>query len=220
MEGTYCDGSAFGGTEPNVIYDALKKNGYHPSGREFLFSGITGEAMQCYVFTGPIYYMKLKHMVADKIQARARGKLNILTRQPTEGRAKEGGLRLGEMERDCLVAYGASNLMLERLCYSSDVTDVKICKQCGLMCDTNYCRYCDPRNIKPTSHKTLKKWRHLGGNGGGSAFGAVGGGSGAGPGAENSSSIITSRMPYACKLLIQEMQSMNVVARLKFDTPQ
>lgn len=185
-----------------------------------MFSGITGEAMQCYVFTGPIYYMKLKHMVADKIQARARGKLNILTRQPTEGRAKEGGLRLGEMERDCLVAYGASNLMLERLCYSSDVTEVKVCRKCGLMCDTNHCRYCDVKDVRSFGDKSrmrTNKYKNLRGAGAGQ--------SGDGRVMENelgqgeSSNLITTRMPYACKLLIQEMQSMNVCARLKFDTP-
>ena len=120
--------------------------------------------------------------------------MNILTRQPTEGRSKEGGLRLGEMERDCLVAYGTSNLMLERLCYSSDVCDVRICETCGLFCDKNidYCRYCDKN--------ALYEGTGTSGNEDG-----------------KQAKVVETRMPYACKLLLQEMQSMNVVARLKFD---
>merc|ERR1712070_681051 len=163
--------------------------------------------METYVFSGPIFYQKLKHMVADKVQARARGKLNVLTRQPTEGRAKEGGLRLGEMERDCLVAYGASNLMLERLCYSSDVTDVRICKRCGLFCDTFYCRYCDSSNTKPSAHNKLKKWRSddkprlgRGVNTGLSSSNAAGEhniGQEAGGAHEEGSKIVHTRMPYA-----------------------
>eukprot|EP00392_Amoebophrya_sp_AT5.2_P009183 g9211.t1 len=184
LEGTFCDGSAFGGTPPALIYETLIRNGFAPNGKELLTSGITGETMECYVFCGLIFYQKLKHMVADKVQARARGKLNVLTRQPTEGRAKQGGLRMGEMERDCLIAYGASNLLLERLNFSSDVTDVKICRDCGLFADATYCRYCDS-----------------------------GGGGGAG---EKKGRLLDCRVPYACKLLFQEMQCMNVVARIGF----
>lgn len=87
-------------------------------------------------------------MVADKIHARARGKVNILTRQPTEGRSKEGGLRLGEMERDCLLGFGASDLLLERLMVSSDGATVLVCEKCGMFQYTGYCQACKSRSVR------------------------------------------------------------------------
>ena len=90
----------------------LIKNGFSYDGKDALISGTSGEYIRCYIFSGPIFYQRLKHMVADKIHARSTGKVTVLTRQPTEGRSKEGGLRLGEMERDCLLGFGASDLLL------------------------------------------------------------------------------------------------------------
>ncbi|CAI9113304.1 OLC1v1013878C1 [Oldenlandia corymbosa var. corymbosa] len=141
--GRFHYGSAFG--EPSghadkveVISETLVKHGFSYNGKDFIYSGITGLPLQAYIFMGPIYYQKLKHMVLDKMHARGSGPRVMLTRQPTEGRSKNGGLRVGEMERDCLIAYGASMLIYERLMISSDPFEVKVCRKCGLLGYHNY----------------------------------------------------------------------------------
>lgn len=183
--GRFHYGSAFG--EPSGHADkvedisyTLVKHGFSYSGKDFIYSGITGFPLQAYIFMGPIYYQKLKHMVLDKMHARARGPRVTLTRQPTEGRSRDGGLRVGEMERDCLIAYGASMLIYERLMLSSDPYQVQVCRKCGLLGYYNH-------KLKTAFCSSCK----------------------------NGENLATMTLPYACKLLFQELQSMNVVPRLK-----
>ena len=176
MSGNFGYGTAFGGSKVEDMGDILIKNGFSYSGKDFVTSGITGESLPAYIFFGPIYYQKLKHMVQDKMHSRSRGPRATLTRQPTEGRSRDGGLRLGEMERDCLIAYGASQLLLERLMISSDAHVVDICGTCGLMGYQGYCQTC-----------------------------------------KKSEGMAKMTIPYAAKLLIQELLSMNVMARLTLE---
>ncbi|KNZ77353.1 DNA-directed RNA polymerase III subunit RPC2 [Termitomyces sp. J132] len=142
LRGTLEYGTAFGGSKVEDMSRILVENGFSYAGKDMLTSGITGEPLEAYVYFGPIYYQKLKHMVMDKMHARARGPRATLTRQPTEGRSREGGLRLGEMERDCLIGYGATQLLLERLMISSDKFEVNACGECGLMGYNGWCTYC------------------------------------------------------------------------------
>ncbi|KAF8130276.1 hypothetical protein EV363DRAFT_1399449 [Boletus edulis] len=160
-------GTAFGGSKAQDMSRILIEHGFNYAGKDMLTSGITGEPMEAYVFFGPIYY---------QMHARARGPRATLTRQPTEGRSREGGLRLGEMERDCLIGYGATQLLLERLMISSDKFEVNACQECGLMGYHGWCTYC----------KSSKK-------------------------------MATLTIPYAAKLLFQELMAMNVVPRLVLD---
>ncbi|KAK0174498.1 hypothetical protein PV327_010260 [Microctonus hyperodae] len=173
LKGEFKYGTAFGGTKVADVCEELTKFGYNYLGKDIFYSGITGEPLQAYIYSGPVYYQKLKHMVQDKMHARARGPRAVMTRQPTEGRSKEGGLRLGEMERDCLIGYGASMMLVERLMISSDSFDVDICNKCGLMAYSGWCQSCRANGC-----------------------------------------VSTISMPYACKLLFQELQSMNIVPRL------
>lgn len=172
LEGKRKFGTAFGGDSIKDIGEILVSYGYNYSGKDMLYSGITGEPLLAYIFMGPIYYQRLKHMVKDKVFARARGPHVSLTRQPTQGRAREGGLRVGEMEKDCLIAHGTSLLLVERLLVSSDPFIGSICCKCGLMSYKGWCEYCKS--------------------------------------GENVNEIC---IPYACKLLFQELESMNVIPR-------
>ena len=131
LAGRYVDGTTFAAEPEAKLRAELLALGFRDDGTETFYHAHTGEKMQARIFVGDMYYLKLKHMVANKIHSRARGPIQLLTRQPTEGRAKEGGLRLGEMEKDTFVAHGAALLLKER--FDADRTVVPVCEQCGLI---------------------------------------------------------------------------------------
>ena len=130
MDGRCMNATAFNSPSEKSIRDNLHELGFRSDGKEIMYNGETGEVMEVEIYVGLCYYQKLDHMVANKIQSRARGPVTLLTRQPTEGKAKEGGLRLGEMEKDCLIAHGAVLTLKER--FDSDKVSVPICSTCGI----------------------------------------------------------------------------------------
>ena len=179
LRGEKFDGSAFVGEKMDEVRKIMDEAGFKYSGKEIMYDGRTGKPFPVEVFIGVVYYQKLHHMVADKIHARARGQVQMLTKQPTEGRARGGGLRFGEMERDCIIAYGASMILKDRLLDESDKSDVFICERCGLIAYHDvkqrkyYCRVCGDK-----------------------------------------SKVSSVSLAYAFKLLLQEMQSLNIAPRL------
>ncbi|MFB5614457.1 MAG: DNA-directed RNA polymerase subunit B, partial [Candidatus Nitrosomaritimum yanchengensis] len=179
LRGSQFDGSAFVGEKIEEVKPVMDAAGFKYSGKEIMYDGRTGKAFPVEVFIGVVYYQKLHHMVADKIHARARGQVQMLTKQPTEGRARGGGLRFGEMERDCLIAYGASMILKDRLLDESDKSDVFVCERCGLVA------YHDIKQRKYVCRVCGDKAK-----------------------------VSSVSVAYAFKLLLQEMQSLNVAPRL------
>ncbi len=151
LGGRYIDGTSFEAEKHEDLRKELAKLGFREDGTETFYSGRTGEMLKAQIYVGDMYYQKLKHMVANKVHARARGPIQLLTRQPTEGRAKEGGLRLGEMEKDTFVAHGASMLLKER--FDADRTIVPVCEECGLIAihdeykNRSYCPVCGENTV-------------------------------------------------------------------------
>ena len=180
--GLFGDGTAFGEFDVKDVCDELIKLGYEAHGNELLHNGLTGEQHECSVFMGPVFYQRLKHMVNDKAHSRSIGPMVNLTRQPAEGRSRDGGLRFGEMERDCMCSHGAARFTRGRLYDASDKYSVFVCKKCGMIASYNdkmhihHCRTCDNRVD----------------------FAYV-------------------EIPYACKLLFQELNTMNIAPRLMTD---
>jgi len=146
LAGRFVDGTLFEAEHEQELRKELVDLGFHEDGTEVFYDGRTGRQMLAKIYVGNMYYLRLRHMVANKIQSRARGPIQLLTRQPTEGRAKEGGLRLGEMEKDTFIAHGASLLLKER--FDSDKIILPVCEKCGLVAvedhykNRKYCLMC------------------------------------------------------------------------------
>lgn len=150
LEGTFGDATPFTSSSvgvANELCDRLGMNEFERTGTEPLYNGMTGEFMGD-VFIGPVYYQRLKHLVSEKIHARAQGPNATMTRQPLEGRSREGGLRFGEMERDCIIAHGASRFLKERLFEQSDPYNAMICEECGnFATSATKCKSCNTDKI-------------------------------------------------------------------------
>jgi hypothetical protein len=153
IDGVLGDASVFIPIENETIYNRLTHNGFNKYGNEILYNGFTGNQIDTEIFIGPTYYFRLKHMVAEKINSRGVGKVMGLTRQPTEGRRKGGGLRIGEMERDTVLSHGISNFIKESMMERSDKFCWCVCKRCGTLVafnvkeNINMCRNCKTDDV-------------------------------------------------------------------------
>ena len=177
--GLFGDGTSFNDFPISDICKLLAKQGYESRGNKILINGQTGEQLETDIFIGPAFYQRLKHMVNDKQHARGSGPMVVLTRQPAEGRSREGGLRYGEMERDCMVSHGCSRFTKGRLYDSSDKFHVYACKSCGLFAVFN-------------DEKNIHQCRTCG----------------------NRTGFSRINIPYAFKLLSQELITMNIAPRV------
>lgn len=180
LKGFEGDASPFTDVTAEAVAKLLREHGYQSRGFEVMYNGHTGKKLMAQVFFGPTYYQRLRHMVDDKIHARARGPVQVLTRQPVEGRSRDGGLRFGEMERDCMIAHGAAGFLKERLMEASDAFRVHVCGMCGLMSVI--------ANLKKNQFECRS--------------------------CKNKTNIYQIHIPYAAKLLFQELMAMNISPRL------
>ena len=180
LNGEFMDGTPFSEYDVRKLPELLGKLGYNPMGLETMYCGMTGRKLKAQIFIGPTYYTRLKHLVDDKVHSRARGPRQSLTRQPPEGRARDGGLKIGEMEKDAMVAHGLGQFLKERMMETSDIYTVHVCDKCGLLAqkmlnkDVWYCNLPECRN----------------------------------------SSISKVNMPYAFKLFLQELMSINILPKI------
>lgn len=151
--GNFADATAFQGDREQLFRSEMKRLGFDEYGEEILYDGVSGQMIKSKIYIGCIYYQKLHHLVSNKMHVRSRGPVQLLTHQPTEGRAREGGLRFGEMERDCLIGYGASMLLRERLLEESDRTYELVCDKCGSIAvkdhvkNREYCPICESTGL-------------------------------------------------------------------------
>ena len=151
LSGNVIYSPVFNPTPESEIRSLLGKYGFREDGKETMYDGRTGKKFESQIFIGNCFYQKLDHLVSNKIHARSRGPVTLLTKQPTEGRSKEGGLRLGEMEKDCLIAHGAALVLKER--FDSDKSLIPICSECGTAAindrvkNKNHCPICGNSKI-------------------------------------------------------------------------
>jgi DNA-directed RNA polymerase II subunit RPB2 len=184
------DGTAFSSLNVQTICEQLQSLGYHSQGNEIMYDGLTGEQMEVSTFFGPVYYQRLKHMVNDKQHSRAFGPMVNLTRQPAEGRSRDGGFRVGEMERDVLLAHGMSRFTKERLHDVSDAYSAFVCRKCGMI--ASYNNGDNKRINKLNDHFTIHHCNTC----------------------NNMTEFAKVEIPYAYKLLSQELQTINIVPRI------
>ena len=190
--GLYGDGTAFGELDINTIRKELINVGYESCGNEILYDGHTGKQIESSIFIGPVYYQRLKHMVNDKQHSRSIGPMVNLTRQPAEGRSRDGGFRIGEMERDVMIAHGMSKFTKDRLYDVSDKYSMYVCNKCGMVASFNNGQH---KNFHMNIDFTIHKCKTC----------------------NNTTDFSKVNVPYAFKLMSQELQTVNIVPRIITD---